>query len=623
MPRPPGSPAGANEHCGPWVHNGFQSIQVNVDTNGCNIVGDAANEPSIAIDPTNPNNIVIGWRQFDTVLSDFRQAGWGYSHDAGRTWTFPGVLEPGRFRSDPVLDSDAEGNLYYLSLVSDANLSFLYCDVRKSVDGGVSWRQPVYAYGGDKPWFAIDKTLGTGHGNLYAAWDQASCCGNRVFTRSTNGGGSFMPPIALPGEPIFGTVAVGPNGEVYISGVTAKVLKSLNARDAGAAPTFTFLGEADLGGTSRGWAGPNPGGLLGQSWIACDHSAGSSRGNVYVLASVRPDAGGDPLDVMFARSVDEGTSWSPPVRVNDDPRDNGAWQWFGTLAVAPNGRIDVVWNDTRNDPTATFSELYYSFSIDAGRTWARNVAVSLPFNHYLGYPQQDKLGDYYHMISDDLGASVAYAATFNGEQDVYFLRLALDCNNNGVPDIDDINAGGSSDSNHNSIPDECEPGACCDHSPGAGGLDPAGLCTDNVLPRDCEGTQLTWHMDETCADMVCLETTGACCELLKGDCSDDVFFWECHGAQRTWTKNTPCADVECDAPPGACCDRDTFGDCTITAYSECDCEKCEWTKLAACADVECLHNPIPAVSQWGLVILTLLLLTGAKVYFGRRQADAA
>jgi hypothetical protein len=28
------------------------------------------------------------------------------------------------------------------------------------------------------------------------------------------------------------------------------------------------------------------------------------------------------------------------------------------------------------------------------------------------------------------------------------------------------------------------------------------------------------------------------------------------------------------------------------------------------------------MSQWGLVVLTLLLLTGAKVFFGRRQVTA-
>ena len=41
----------------------------------------------------------------------------------------------------------------------------------------------------------------------------------------------------------------------------------------------------------------------------------------------------------------------------------------------------------------------------------------------MGYPNQDKLGDYYDMVSDNTGAYLAYAATFNGGQDVYFLRI--------------------------------------------------------------------------------------------------------------------------------------------------------------------------------------------------------
>ena len=45
----------------------FMSYQVNVDANGQNIVGDAANECSISVDPTNPSKMAVGWRQFDNV----------------------------------------------------------------------------------------------------------------------------------------------------------------------------------------------------------------------------------------------------------------------------------------------------------------------------------------------------------------------------------------------------------------------------------------------------------------------------------------------------------------------------------------------------------------------------
>jgi hypothetical protein len=85
----------------------FISYQANVDAQGNNIVGDAANEPSISVDPTDGNKVAaIGWRQFDTWQSNFRQSGYGYTTDAGVTWHFPGALENQVFRSDPVTNSD-------------------------------------------------------------------------------------------------------------------------------------------------------------------------------------------------------------------------------------------------------------------------------------------------------------------------------------------------------------------------------------------------------------------------------------------------------------------------------------------------------------------------------------
>src|ERR1044072_910095 len=52
----------------------FTSFQANVDASGNNIRGDCANEPSISVDPTDGNKMVIGWRQFDSIQSDFRQS---------------------------------------------------------------------------------------------------------------------------------------------------------------------------------------------------------------------------------------------------------------------------------------------------------------------------------------------------------------------------------------------------------------------------------------------------------------------------------------------------------------------------------------------------------------------
>jgi hypothetical protein len=162
-------------------------------------------------------------------------------------------------------------------------------------------------------------------------------------------------------------------------------------------------------------------------------------------------------------------------------------------------------------------------------------------------------------------------------------------------------------------------GACCDHSPGAGGPDGDGVCTDGNYPEDCAGTQQTWHKGLLCVDIECLEASGACCNTLTGNCTEDSVAGECDGAQRQWTKGASCSDVSCDATPGACCDRDTFGGCTSSTYAACTCDTCEWHKLVTCAEISCLHNPIPTVSEWGLLVITLSLLIGAKVYFGQRS----
>ena len=134
---------------------------------------------------------------------------------------------------------------------------------------------------------------------------------------------------------------------------------------------------------------------------------------------------------MFARSTNGGASFSAPHRINDDPVNHSKYHYFGTIGVAPNGRIDSVWLDTRNAANNTDSQLFYSYSTDGGVTWAPNVQVSNSFTPLEGWPQQNKIGDYITIVSDNTGGDVAYAATFNfnpsrgqHEQDVYFVRVS-------------------------------------------------------------------------------------------------------------------------------------------------------------------------------------------------------
>jgi len=406
-------------------HGAFTSYQVNVSASGQNIINDAANEPSIAVDPTNHSKMSIGWRQFDSTSSNFRKAGWGFTNSSGRWWTFPGTLENFIFRSDPVLDSDSTGGFFYLSL-----LETFFDDIWRSLNGGQSFVRLAPATGGDKQWFTIDKSNSSGRGFQYQCWSTAgNNYGGRQFSRSVDGGASWLDPLNIPNSPSWGTLDVDSNGNLFIGGVNLETgeiwcVRSSNAKDAGAIPTFDQVTLIDLGGDITSGDIINPLGITGQVYIAADRSGTSTNNNVYMLASVQRTGFATGADVMFVSSTDVGQTFSAPRRINNDPINPNKWHWFATMAVAPNGRIDVVWLDTRNAQNNINSQLFYSYGTDGGNTWSPNVEVSDVFDPRLGYPNQNKMGDYMALVSDSGGGDVAYCATFNGEQDVYYVRVS-------------------------------------------------------------------------------------------------------------------------------------------------------------------------------------------------------
>jgi hypothetical protein len=414
----------------------FTSFQANVDANGNNILGDAANEPSIAVDPTDGNKMMIAWRQFNSINSDFRQAGWGYTSDAGVTWTFPGVLQNNVFRSDPVTKSDETGNFFYLSLQSTQQESFFCDDLWRSTNGGQSWTEqsPDEAgHGGDKEWFTIDTNVGgMGHGFVYQFWTGFFACDFGEFNRSTDSGATWMTPINIPNSPDTGAMDVDTNGNLFLAGGGSPFwcVRSSNAQNGGQTPTFDQVTQVNMGGDLI-QGGVNGIGLCGQTFVAVDRSGGSTNNNVYMVASVLPTGASNGTDVMFARSTDGGQTFSAPQRINDDPINHNKWHIFGTPSVAPSGRIDVVWLDSRNAANNIDMQLFYSYSTDGGVTWAPNIAVSNSFNPQAGYPSNNKIGDYITIVSDNTGGNVAYAATYNAnpnavgghEQDVYYARV--------------------------------------------------------------------------------------------------------------------------------------------------------------------------------------------------------
>lgn len=414
--------------------NGFTSYQVNVDATGQNIVGDAANEPSMVINPHDHNDIAVGWRQFDSVNSSFRQGGFAASLNGGRTWSPEGNLQPGMFRSDPVLMySNRANHMLYDSLYVPNGYD--YEDIWTSL-AGFTWTNHGQAYGADKPWIAVDNTHLASRGNIYQVTNSiggVDQVGDQ-YNVSVDGGATWTAPTALPNFPVFGTVAVSRTGNVYVAGTTQDpfigwfpgnfwFLSSSDAKTGTANPTWHAT-SFNMGGIMGFSDTINPAGLDGMLWMTCDNHSHDNRDNIYVLCSIGQDAN-NPDDVKFVRSTDGGNTFSTPIRVNDDPVGQGVYHWEACMSVAKNGRIDAAWLDTRNDPTAATSQLFHSYSLDGGLTWSKNEALSPSFNQSVGYPQQNKLGDYFTVISEDDSANIAYAATFNGEEDIYFVRVPI------------------------------------------------------------------------------------------------------------------------------------------------------------------------------------------------------
>src|SRR5262249_17674823 len=82
-----------------------------------------------------------------------------------------------------------------------------------------------------------------------------------------------------------------------------------------------------------------------------DRSAGPFRGRLYMAYIDRPAPDARPFDedIYLQFSDDNGQTWSPRQRVNDDGIDNS--QFFPSLSVDPaSGKVLISWYDTRRDP---------------------------------------------------------------------------------------------------------------------------------------------------------------------------------------------------------------------------------------------------------------------------------
>ena len=104
---------------------------------------------------------------------------------------------------------------------------------------------------------------------------------------------------------------------------------------------------------------------------------GGPNGTLHIVWEWRqPETLTSYADVGYIRSTDGGATWSKPRSIADDKRENYNGKFLPMLSVAPNGRLDAAWWDTRDDPGIRSNDVYYAYSDNDGETWSKNIRVS-------------------------------------------------------------------------------------------------------------------------------------------------------------------------------------------------------------------------------------------------------
>jgi hypothetical protein len=86
--------------------------------------------------------------------------------------------------------------------------------------------------------------------------------------------------------------------------------------------------------------------------------------------------GANDRDIFVTSSDDGALTWTTPVRINDDPFNNGRDQFHPWLTVDNQGVVSVVFLDRRHDPANQTYHCYVAQSFDGGATWEPNSQVS-------------------------------------------------------------------------------------------------------------------------------------------------------------------------------------------------------------------------------------------------------
>jgi hypothetical protein len=343
-------------------------------------------ENSVFLDPNDENNPINSNNSTSQPGGNliFYGADYLYSTDGGETWggsmQGAGISNSG----DPTTAIGLNGRNYVGFINNSSGQSISYSD-----NQGSNWTAVLVAGGSgnllDKNHLWIDNSPTSPYeSNLYDAWTPFGGGDNYQIdvSRSIDDGATWSAPqrISQGASAYFChgvNIQTGPNGEVYAAFCIydnwpsdEDAIGLARSFDGGQTWEASRIIE-NIRGIRNSLVGK---GVRANSFpvMAADISNGPNRGNLYVTWTNIGVPGvntGNDADVYMIRSEDNGTTWSDPVRVNQDPSGQGKKHYFGWITCDPaTGTLSMVWYDDR-EVASNLVEVYCGNSTDAGETW--------------------------------------------------------------------------------------------------------------------------------------------------------------------------------------------------------------------------------------------------------------
>ncbi len=366
-------------------------------------------EEAIAVNPTNPENIVVvtnvGHREAGLTAGMLA----GVSFDGGQTWATRLIGNNdnlGDACCDPSLSFDQHGNLFLTYLFEVENV----VPIALSTDGGLSFHIVANIGAGGSATasrsgtderglfrFVDQPTITTGEDEAWVIFNAGGpmvATGARVTGLGQVGGFAPVEVVSGTNNCTYGDVAIGPAGQVMnVCTLTesgqggGKLFVSVDPDRLGAAAfgKRVFVTGTHIGGFD--FIPPQPDRSVdAEPGLAWDRTGGPHTGRVYLVYTLEVKNESDNTDIEVRYSDDNGATWSSPVRVNDDATANS--QFLPKISLDPTtGNIAVIWYDSRQDlgtagPGDTNglpnddAQVWGAFSTDGGRSFTPNVKIS-------------------------------------------------------------------------------------------------------------------------------------------------------------------------------------------------------------------------------------------------------